>query len=56
MRKIIVAARVQRWSHLAVVIQRPYMRNILIFIEREGALQFYDHEFVIFCTSQWILN
>jgi hypothetical protein len=54
--KVIVAARVQRWPHLAVVIQRPYMRNILIFIEIERVLQFYDHEFVIFYTSQWTLN
>jgi len=41
---------------MAGVIQRPHTRNILIFIERERALQFYDHEFVIFYTSQWTLN
>lgn len=56
MRKINVASRVQRWSHVADVIQRPHMRNIMIFIERERALQFYDHEFVIFYTSQWTLS
>jgi len=56
MRKLIVALRVQRWSHLAVVIQRPYMPNILIFIKRDCVLQFYDHVFVIFYTTQWTLN